>query len=274
MTSSVPGYSLNFSSSQISSWHGSRTDPDSIFQIRYQASKAGPQQSFSAMELRSFYFPNTIPNIVNWSSDGSLQNNDFVFKDLGVGTGEHSILITSKMWDAISLATYLQTEINALALGPTYTVTYDAVAGKYTFTTNSGGNFQIVSRSTTPWLELGFPANTTFGSAASITSPSVSQLQGTGALYLVIPELQGSMNAVYNSSGVTFIIPIITTSTYTTQWSFQTSAPLKWYTSPTEKTIRDFTIRVYFERAGVLYPLIMDAHSSYELNLAYFSLHI
>ena len=272
MTSSLPGYSLKLSLSQISSWHGTRASSDSIHQIRYQASKSGPQQSFTATELRSFYFPNTIPNIMDWSSNNSLKNNVFAWSDDG---SDYSVTIPESMWDGCSLATELQTLMNAATAPGTYTVTYDAVSGYFTFTTTSGGEISFTPGSTFPWLELGFCYNEgVTGSGGSLTSSAVAQLQGTANIYLSIPELQSANSAVYNGASITFIIPLSTASTYTSLWSYQYSAPMKMYTNPCERTIRDYTITLYFERSGVLYPLIMDCNASYELNLAYYSLQL
>lgn len=273
MTSSFNGYSLKLSLSQLSSWHGQRIDPDSIHAIRYQAAKSGPQQSFSAVELRSFYFPNIIPNIMDWSAFSSLKNDVFAWRDNGT---DYSITIPTAMWDGCSLASQLQTQMDA-AYGTTgtYTVTYDAISGHFSFTTTSGGNISFTPGSTFPWLELGFGYGVgVTGAGGTLTSTAVAQLQGTPNLYLSIPELQNANSAVYNSGSVTFIIPLPSASTYTALWSYQYSAPMKIYTQPTEKTLRDYSIVIFMSRAGVLYPLIMDANAMYEICLCYYSLQI
>lgn len=271
-TSIAPGYSMKMSLAQISSWHGTRNNSASLHAIRYQASKSGPQQSFSACELRSFYLPFTIPNVVDWSSQGSLKNDVFAWSDDG---NDYSVVIPASMYDGLSLAAELESLMNDATAPGTYTVVYDPVSGHFSFTTTSGDEITITPNSTFPWLELGFCFNETVtGTSGTLTSTAVANLQGTANLYLSIPELQNGNSAVYNCSSITFIIPVTTASTYTTQWSYQYSAPMKWYTQPNEKTLRDYTIYVFFERAGTLYQLVGDCNSSYELNIAFFSLQI
>lgn len=270
MTSNVPGYSLKLSFSQISSWHGTRVDSTSIHAVRYEAKKSGPGQSFSAVELRAFSFPFTMPNIMDWSSHGSLKNDLFTWSDNG---SDYSVTIPEAPYDGPTLASTLQTLMNAVI--SQYIVAYDPITGVFQFSTSSGGNISVTPDATWPWLELGFCLNeTTNGTGGVMTSTAVANLQGSSHLFISIPELQSANSINYNGASITFAIPINVASTYVDHWSYLTSPSNKFYMSPTERTLTGYTIFLYFERAGVLYTVVGDCNSSYTLNLAYFSFQL
>jgi len=272
MSKQLKNYHVKCSFSQISSWHGVRTNPLSIDTITYQRSKSGPDQAFSGVELRSFSLPQVIPNIMDWSNFNSLKNDLFTWFDNG---NPYSVVIPSSMYDGCSLAEELQILMNAATAPNTYTVEYDTVGGIFQFTTTSGGVLSFTPDLTWPWLELGFSLGVGVTGAPSITSTSVANLQGSSHIFIIMPDIQKGEAIKYNCSDVTFIIPLNVANTFVQDYSYLYSPGNKYYFQPRETTLNNtYTIKLYFERVGILYPLVMDQNSSYTINFMFLGLQI
>jgi hypothetical protein len=272
MSKQFENYNVKCSFSQISSWHGVRTNPLSIDTITYQRSKSGPDQAFSGVELRAFSMPNVIPNIMDWSEFNSLQNNIFSWIDNG---NPYSVEIPSSMYDGCSLSAELEILMNAATAPGTYTVEYDTVGGIFQFTTTSGGILAFTPDATWPYYELGFSLGVGVTGAPSITSTSVANLQGSSHIFIVMPDLQKAESIKYNCSDITFTVPLNVANSFIQDYSYLYSPGTKWYFQARETTLNNtYTIKLLFERVGILYPLIMDQNSSYTINFLFLGLQI
>jgi hypothetical protein len=209
---------------------------------------------------------------MDWSADNSLQNNIFTWNDNGT---DYEVTIPQSMYDGPTLATVLEELMNDATAPGTYTVEYDNISALFQWTTVSGGDITVTPDATWPWLELGFCLGETVeGTGGVLTSTVVVHLEGTSHIFISIPEIQTANSIVYNGTSLTFVVPVNVASTYVNHWSYLTSPPSKRFTTPTDQTLMVYTIYLYFERAGTLWPLIGDCNASYTINLMYAGLQI
>lgn len=247
----------------ICSFNGDRVDPTSMHQIRFTTNKTGPAFPISYFYLSNASIPNTIPNIVNWSSWGSLQNDQFNFSD----GGSFNFTIPENLWDGPSLAAEIQSQMNTATSSTDYTVTFDLISSKFTFTTANPSMTLDFSALNTPAYELGF-LNTSY-SGPVIVSPNVCNLQGTSHIFFTILELQSSQSITYNSYNFTFAIPMDKASSIVQIYSSLFPGGNPQYTNETPKSVQTYTISAYFERQGEIFPLICDELSHYTLTFSW-----
>lgn len=262
------GYSVKASLCQFASWHGTRAKPDSIYQIQYDAHKTSPTQTYTAIELRSFSMSQTIPNFCDWAQFNSLTNNILKWTDNG---NNYQFIIPESLYDGCTLKTILTLGMDQAYGAAVYCVDFDPTGSIFVFTTHSGGTLSFTPDATWPWLQLGFILGQTVTSTAgTITSTCIAHLEGSSHIFLSIPQIQTANSILYNSSSITYAIPVSVASTFINQGSFLTTPMgVRYYTNPSKQTLTNFTIYIYFEFAGNLYPLIMDANSSYSMSLLF-----
>lgn len=250
----------------ICSFNGDRVDPLSIHQIRFTTNKTGPQHPISYFYLSNATIPNTVPNIMDWSSFGSLQNDQFNFSD----GGSFNFTIPENMWDGPSLAAELQSQMNTATSSTDYTVTFDLISSRFTFITANPSMTIDFSNSNTPAYELGF-LNTSY-SGQTIVSPNICNLQGTSHIFFNIIELQSSQSITYNGLNFTFAIPMDKASSIIQSYSDKFPGGNSQYTWTTAKSVQGFTVTAYFERKGTIYPLVCDELSHYTLDFKWYNI--
>ena len=137
-------------------------------------------------------------------------NNKFDFDDGTV----RAVTITASNYTASTLATALQTGLNASGTGLTFTVTYSTSTYKYTIAATGAFSMPFltgVNAATTIALVLGFTA-TDHASSASQVSDNVADLIGDHYVYLKCTSITGVNEGIISSNatdtGILARIPV------------------------------------------------------------------
>jgi hypothetical protein len=146
---------------------------------------------------------------VTWYNVNS-SNNKFDFND-GVA---RTVTITPSNYTATTLASALQTGLNASGTGLTFTVTYSTATYKFTVAATGGFSMPFATgtnHTTSICLVLGFTA-TDHGSAASQVSDNAADLIGEPYIYLKCTSItgvnEGILSSNSNDTGVLARIPV------------------------------------------------------------------
>lgn len=145
------------------------------------------------IKLVSSFFVNSVYNI-----DTHNYTMQFRFVDIAPAADVTStVTLTPKQYDGESLATALQTALNAISVSRTFTVAFDTATYKLTFTrTDGNGTFQlIVDEKNYAYEQLGFESGTypTAGANTTLTSSYPVNLMGPSVLYVAIDHANRAM---------------------------------------------------------------------------------
>ena len=257
----------------LDSRHGTRVNANSMSEIVFDVRSLGGQSlDYDHVELRNFLYPNIDYNILDDSAQLGIFNNEIAFSVDGT---DYSGTIQEGFYSGTQLATILTLEMNSIA-GVTGYVAYYLANGKFAIGCSGCTAFNIdFSGTNTPWLEMGFQQQLYSGqTAASPTilyylSPCVAQLQGSSNIFVYIQELASADCITYKSTPITFMIPITLTLSGVQTWSYQVSGPKHAIRLARNQAIRQMTVKLYIERNGVLFPLVGDLNSCYNLTLKF-----
>jgi len=275
-TSTTPEMRVMTALVYLNSFTGQRFDPASLANVRFPA----PNQTFeySSVQLRTFQIANTINNISDDAAtvQGGLQNNVFTFSVItGTTGGPYVIDIPPSFYDGPTLATMIQEQMitAASASSGDFVVTFDPIACKFTFISTIGNLSFDFSGLTSPWLEFGF-GQTGGYTGDQVTSPYVAHLEGTSSIFIRVSEF-GSGNAVnFDGSSWSFVVPVDKASSFLQGFSYQYSGSNHLLDLARISRLSILTIFLNYERAGILYPLVMDANSSYSLIFQFQGLRV
>lgn len=200
----------------------------------------------------------------------------FVLEDTG-GT-DRTLTLTHGNYTGGSLAAHLQAIITASAAVGTYTVTYNAVNGKLTFTETTPGNFELKFGGSAAAQALsvvvGFAAATYTG-AATYTSPNVIDLLG-GRNMIYFNLENATTESIYVTGAsindqrrITFILPLKDLTTEDVSVTLgETLAGFIIYPERNYDHIRVRSYQKYYDTLqpcqwnGVNYKLTMSFHAS------------
>ena len=258
--------------STLNSVMGTRTNPNSLAQIKFSAFSVLATQSFDTVSLRTFWFSNGVYTISNDGLDG-IQNNLFTFTEDAI---QYTITIPPANYDIISLLGYLQTEMDTLT-GNTHTFIYDPTTFKVEFrTTGTTCSFDFTDIKS-PFLELGFSYGSTpilisAGSYLTVTSTSCIQISTPQDLFIYIPELNATHDVLYvGETPFHFQIPIKYNAPQEINWDYLVDGPksILRLGSSMLSNLTTLTFNLYVMRYGRLYKLNMDANAAYTFCLKF-----
>jgi len=200
-------------------------------------------------------FGNSTYNIVDDSANGGLKNNLF-FVD------GNPIIVPPGTYSAENFSTTVQALIVA-AIGAGVTVSYNPITLKITIATPAP--VTIIFGSDSPAYEMGF-TETTYGPGVSFTSDYVVDFGGPAAVLISVKEI-GSYNMVmYNNFPCNFIYPLTGATPSISQGNPITLSKLDCWVSQRGQ-LSQLTVELFFIRNGVVWPLINDVNSFYEILL-------
>lgn len=134
----------------------------------------------------------TSAKLVNWIIPSVFYNVTSTIGTFVVG-GTAPIVLTPGQYDATSLASHLQTQINAYMLaagmGITVTVTYSTTTFRFIFTYSGATNMSFVSSSNAISRLLGFVPGVNYPTTANVvTAPNAAQLNRPEFLYVQVSD--------------------------------------------------------------------------------------
>ena len=218
-------------------------------------SLSSPTEGIRKFSIRSMVFGNSTYNIVDDSANGGLKNNLF-FVD------GNPIIVPPGTYSAENFSTTVQALIVA-AIGAGVTVSYNPITLKITITTPAP--VTIIFGSDSPAYEMGF-TETTYGPGVSFTSDYVVDFGGPAAVLISVKEI-GSYNMVmYNNFPCNFIYPLTGATPSISQGNPITLSKLDCWVSQRGQ-LSQLTVELFFIRNGVVWPLINDVNSFYEILL-------
>ncbi len=251
------------STSLINSFFGIRDNVASIASITYDARKTGCQ-SYSQVQLRSFMMASP-PNIYNWSSFGSGQTDTLNFN---WSSTDYAAVVPGGSYDAPGLAAALTIAMNDITSSTNFVVSYDINLAKFTITSAIGTFTMYFTATGAPWLELGF-AKAIYAGNTTYTSPYQANLTFSSSILIYIPEMSGGMLNIVNGFPATFIIAVGAAGEYINSWSYLREGPSHIQDLGVERNVSSFSIKLYYIRGGLIYPLICDNNYEYSIDLMF-----
>ncbi len=219
------------------------------------SSLSAPYGTISKISLRSFVFGSDTYNIMDYSAYHSLQNNLITLNAT-------QLVIPPGTYNATNLSSTLQALFDTVV--PGFTVVYDSIT--LTMGITHAVPFSITFGTGSPAYEMGFADNTTYGPATSIASPYAINLSGPYNVLIHILEIQTYNLISCNNSTFHFMFPLTSATPAVSQGNVVTLGKLDCYVT-NQQLLSQLTVRLGFTRAGVVYQMIGDANTNYQMLL-------
>lgn len=222
-----------------------------------QSSLTLPKRNFSNVKLLSFVIENEYYNIVDDQPYG-LKNNEITLDG-------NPITIPPGNYNAENFLTTIIALFNLAGPG-VFTGVYDSIT--MMFTISSTVPFQLDFGPFSPFLEMGYALGFSTGIVASTTSTQPLNLSGPPNILINIQEIMTSSLVYYSGSPYHFAIPLTLAFPSLSQTTWLQAGKIDCALTGFNQ-LYNLTVRLWYTRAGIIWPYVSWPGTSYQLMLEF-----